>query len=126
MGIHNADYKFYSYFNIPVSAGFNYTQKVKEGLSIFTNIGLAADYLKMSDMVISLNSQEVKLKTDPDIKMGFKISGGFILGKTTLSINYMGLGKHNLKATMSSGTSSQDIEGNQKVDILTITLGFKI
>jgi hypothetical protein len=126
MGIHNANYKFYSYFNVPVSAGFNYTQKVKESVSLFTNLGLAADFLKISDMVISANSQSATVKSNPDIKMGFLISGGFVTNKTTVSINYMGLGKHNVKSTMSSGTSSQDISGSQKVSILTITLGRKI
>jgi len=126
MGIHGADYNFYSYYNIPVSAGFIYTQKVKEGLSLFTNLGLAADIMKMSDMVISLNGQEITVETKPDIKMGFKISCGLIENKTTVSINYMGLGKHDLKATVSSGSNSQKIEGKQKVGILTITLGFKI
>jgi len=123
-GILNADYRFFKYINIPVSAGFSYRQKVKDGVSLFTNFGLAGDFLKLSDLVISINNQEIIMNTQPDIRLGFKIGGGFIIGKTSVSINYLDLGKHKLNATMSTTGNSQVIKGNQKVGILTITLGF--
>lgn len=126
MGIYNADYQYYSYFNIPVSAGLNYTQKVRQNISLFTNLGIAASFLKMSDMVIKVSSQQISMEFKPDIRLGFKISGGFILNKTSISVNYLSLGKHNIKATMISAGNSQEVEGKQKVGIVTLTLGIKI
>jgi hypothetical protein len=126
IGIQNATYKFYSYFNIPVSAGFNYTQQIKKNAFLFTNMGLAADYLKITDMVISANGQEVTMTSEPNVKLGIKIGGGIQFGRNSISVNYLGLGRHKIKSTISSGTNSQDIEGKQKVGIIAITLNITI
>ena len=126
MGIHDAVYKFYSYINIPVSFGLNYSQKIKQDVFLFTNIGIAADYLKITTMSIKIGDQEALMKFKPDINMAFKIGGGLIIDKTSISVNYYGLGEHNVKGTISGGGNTQNFDGKQKTGILALTLGIKI
>lgn len=126
MGIHNADYKFYKYLNIPISAGLNYTFEADEKISLFGNVGLTANFLKITDFVIEVNNVEVTTEIDLSYSIGFKIGGGIMVNKkTSIAINYLELGEHDIKGKAKANGVSEDIDGKQKVNILTLTLGFK-
>ena len=58
--------------------------------------------------------------------MGFKRGGGILINKKmSIAIDYLGLGNHNINGeARADGVPSEPIDGEQKVDLLTITVGF--
>ena len=126
MGINNPDIKYYKFINIPITAGLNYTYQADEKIGVFANAGLALNFLKVTDMEIKANGQTVTQDIDLANSIGFKIGGGLLINKkTTISIDYYGLGKHDIEGEMKASGLSEDIEGEMKVDLLTLTLGFR-
>ena len=126
MGLSNLDIKFYKYINVPISAGLNYTYIADDKIGVFANAGLALNFLKMTDMVMEANSQTVTTSMDVANNLGFKVGGGILFNKkTTMSIDYFALGKHDIEGKMKALGVSQDLDTEGKVDLLTLTLGFK-
>lgn len=125
MGIINADIKFYKYLNLPITAGLNYTFQANEKVGLFANAGLVVNSLKITDMELKTHRQAVSAKMDVANSIGFKIGGGMIINqKVSISIDYLGLGKHNIKGEVKTIDYSEDIEGEMKIDLLNLTLGF--
>ena len=123
----NADITYYKYFNIPISAGLNYTFQADEDVSIIGNIGLTANFLNITDFVIEVDNEEITAEFDLANSIGFKIGGGILLkNKTSIEINYLGLGKHDIEGRMKYDGNSDDLEIEQEVTILTLTIGFKL
>lgn len=126
MGISDVSYKFYKYINIPVTAGLDYSYQADDKIGVFANAGLALNFLKLTDMEIELNGQTVTTKMDLASSIGFKIGGGILINdKTSISIDYFGLGEHDLEGEVSSGSNTDDIDTQGKIDLLTLTIGFK-
>jgi len=127
-GIANADYRFYSYFNIPVTTGLMFTQRINQKLIVLANLGVAGDIMKTSDLIVKVNKDEVaRAKFSPDMKVGFKVGGGIRFNeRTTLSVDYLGLGKHKTTAKVSGSGDTAQINAEQQVNILTVTLGVKV
>lgn len=126
IGIFNAEYKFYKYINIPVTAGLNYTYLADEKIGVFANAGLALNFLKITDMEIEVNGQTVTTEMDLANSIGFKIGGGILINqKTSISIDYYGLGKHDIEGKVKLNGFSEDVEGEGTIDLITLTLGFK-
>lgn len=126
MGINNPSIKFYKYINVPITAGLNYTYKVDEKIGVFVSTGLALNFLKITDMELKANRQTVTTKMDFANNIGFKIGGGILLNKKfSVSIDYLGLGTHDIKGIVTTTGFSQDIDGESKVDLLTFTFGIK-
>ncbi len=127
MGIYNAEFTFYKHINIPVSAGLNYTYKADDRLSVFANAGLTLNFYKMTDMVITVDTQDVTTSFDAASSVGFKIGGGILLNnRISLAVDYWGLGNHEITGEMSSGGQTENINGKQKVDIFSVTLGLRL
>lgn len=127
MGINNPDIKFYKYINVPITAGLHYTYQADDKIGVFVNAGLAFNYLKITDMELESNGETATVEMDLANGFGFKLGGGILINeKTSISIDYLGLGKHDIEGTVKSNGFSEDIDGEQKVDLLTLTLGFKI
>jgi hypothetical protein len=125
MGIINADIIFYKYLNLPISAGLNYTYQANDKVGVFTNAGLVVNSLKITDMELKTHRQAVSAKMDVANSIGFKIGGGMIINqKVSISIDYLGLGTHDIKGEIRTTDTSEDIEGEMKVDLLNLTLGF--
>jgi hypothetical protein len=125
LGIRNAAYKFYSYINIPVTVGLNYSYKADDRMGVFANAGMVWNFLKVTDMEIIVSGQtfttEMALASNP----GFKIGGGLLIdSSTSLSINYFGLGVHDLEGKVKRDYISENIDGEGKVDLLTLTLHY--
>jgi hypothetical protein len=128
MGINNADYKFYKNINVPITAGLNYSYQADDKIGVFANAGLALNFRKITDMEVEVNGQTVTSEIDLANSIGFKIGGGILINqKTSTSIDYLGLGKHDIKAKVKSNGfyEDSDIDGDGKVDLVTLTLGFK-
>lgn len=126
MGINNADIKYYKYINVPVTAGLNYTYKADDKIGVFANAGLALNFLKITDMELKVNGQTVTTEMNLANSIGFKIGGGILINqKISISIDYLGLGKHDIEGKVKTTGYSEDIDGEGKVDFLTLTLGIK-
>lgn len=125
LGIH-ADYKFFKYINIPVSAGLNYTYQADDKVGIFANAGVTLNFLKITDMEIEEANETITQEMEIANSMGFKIGGGILLNqKISISLDYYALGEHDVDGEMSIIGFSEDIDFEQEVDLVTLTLGFK-
>ena len=124
--IGSTKYDFFEYYNFPVSGGLSYTYAANSNISIFGNGGLTLNFLKISDLGIGVYGGTAKLKFDLATSLGYRISGGVIINKkTSIAINYWGLGKHDMNSEMSFAGEHEDFDlGEIKVDILTLTLGY--
>ena len=126
MGIYNANYKFFKYINIPITTGLNYTYQADDKIGVFANAGLALDFMKITDMEIEYSSYKLIQKMDLTNCIGFKIGGGIIINqKTSISIDYLALGEHDIEGESTIIGYSEDIDGELKVSLLTLTLGIK-
>jgi opacity protein-like surface antigen len=126
MGINNPDIKYYKYINIPLTAGLNYTYQADDKIGVFANAGLAVNFMKITDMELKANGQTVTTEMDLANSIGFKIGGGILINqKTSISIDYLALGEHDIEGELKTTGYSEDIDGEGKVDLLTLTLGFK-
>lgn len=125
MSLYNPDIKYYNYINVPLTAGLNYSYKADNNIGLFVNGGLSLNFLKITDMKIEANGASVTQEMEMANSIGLKIGGGLQFGqKTFISIDYLGLGKHDIEGVMRSGDQTQDIDGELTVDMITLTLGF--
>ena len=126
MGLNNMDIKYYNYINVPLTAGLSYNYKADKNIGLFANAGLALNFLKITDMRIEAYGSSATQEMEIANSVGLKIGGGILFGeKTFISIDYLGLGKHDIEGVMKSGSQTQDVDGDVKVDLLTLTLGFR-
>jgi len=126
MGIYNANYKFFKYINIPITTGLNYTYQADDKIGVFANAGLALNFMKITDMEIEYSSFKLIQKMDLANCIGFKIGGGILINqKTSISIDYLALGEHDIEGESTFSGYSDDIDGELKVNLLTLTLGIK-
>jgi len=126
MGIYNASYKFFKYINIPITTGLNYSYQADDKIGVFANAGLALNFMKITDMEIEYNSFKLSQKMDLANCIGFKIGGGILINqKTSISIDYLALGEHDIEGESSISGYSDNIDGELKVNLLTLTLGIK-
>lgn len=126
LGIYNPEIKYYNYINVPLSGGLNYAYQADDKIGVFANAGLVLNFLKITDMEIEAEGETFTTEVDLASKLGFKIGGGLLLNKkTSISIDYFGLGDHNIDGEMKSTWESEDIKGKAKVDFVTLTLGIR-
>ena len=126
LGIYNADIKYFKYINVPITAGLNYSYQADDKIEVFANAGLALNFLKITDVELKVIGQTVTEEFDLANCIGFKIGGGILINqKTSISIDYFGLGKHDIESTVKTTGYSVDTDGEQKIDLLTLTLGFR-
>jgi opacity protein-like surface antigen len=127
IGIYDADIKFYKYINLPITAGLDYSYQADDKIGVFANAGLALNFLKITDMELKSNGQTVTSDMDLANSIGLKIGGGILINqKVSISIDYYGLGKHDIDGKAKTTGYSEDIDGELKVDLLTFTLGFRL
>ena len=126
LGIYNADIKYYKYINVPITAGLNYSYQADDKIGVFANAGLALNFLKITEMELKANGQTATSVMDVANSIGLKIGGGILINqKTSVSIDYFGLGKHDIDGKVKTTGYSENIEGVVKVDLLTLTIGFR-
>jgi len=123
----DVDINFTKYLNIPITAGLYYAYKANESVSLFGELGLGVDFLKMTDMKMETNGGEIKFKNKSKAQMAFEFGGGLIIAdKYIFDLHYCGLGKHDLSTKIEYDGGSEDIgDSDLKVSLLTVSLGFK-
>lgn len=126
MGL-DVDITYYKYINVPITAGLNYTYKANEQISLFADLGIGADFLKITNYKMEADNEEVELNFDLSTQLAYKFGGGLLIqDKYSIGLNYYGLGKHDVKGEMKYNGDSEDIEDLElKVDVLTLTFGIK-
>jgi hypothetical protein len=123
----SADIKFYKYVNVPIMAGLNYTVKANDQISLFADFGIGASILKMTEMKVEENNNEVLLNWKLSTVLGYNFGGGVLINdKYSIGLNYYGLGEHKLKGEVEANGQTQDMDDIKlKVNILTLTAGIK-
>ena len=121
--------KYFKYINVPITAGLNYTFQVDDEMAVFANAKLALNFLKITDFEVEYGGEKLIFRYDLANNLGFTIGGGFLINqKISVSIDYLGLGEHDINATFIYTGPDPDIDNESgeiriRVDILTLTLG---
>jgi|SRR5690606_8343292 len=130
------DIRFMKYFTIPVSAGLNYTYNTNSNVSLFGNLGLVANLMKITNQEIESYEGGTTTQTfDFSSNLGFKLGGGVILNeKTYISLNYISAGKQKIKGEIEYENdgyggdydNSTSFKSKHKINYLTLTVGFRL
>lgn len=126
------DYSLPKYLNIPILAGFQYEKSLSVGVKLYGEAGVGLNILKLTNLSASVDDNEMKMKFNPSVKLGYKIGTGVVLqDKYTISLNYLGLGSHKVKYESKveyDGDSESDDDKFEKalsVSSLNITFGIR-
>lgn len=123
----DVDITYPKYINIPITAGVNYTADL-EKIGLFVELGLAYNFLKITNFEIEVGSENLKLEFNTASNFGFKIGGGILVNDNlSISLNYFALGEHDIdgEADISGGFGSGNINLEREVSLLTINIGYK-
>lgn len=123
----NIDIKYYKYINVPIIGGLNYTFKANEQVALFVDLGIGADFFKVTNMTMESANEEWEIKFHLSSRLAYKFGGGLLIqDKYIIGLNYNVLGKHDAKAEIEYNGDTLDPEDfEKKVDILTLTFGIK-
>ncbi len=130
-GIDDIKIEYYKYVNVPLTVGLNYIYEGDGMIGVFANAGVALNLLKMTNMKFSSEIEEEALKVKMDLasNLGFKAGAGILFAKKYfVSIDYFGLGKHEIDVEIKEMGLMELIVGfdiERKVDLLTVSLGVK-
>ena len=119
-------YEFPKYYNIPISAGLEYIYEINEKLSLLCNLGMTYNFFKVTDYTYDTMFGDHAFEADWASNIGFKTAIGILYKqKASISIDFLGLGKHEVDIKMiDSGTVEDEGIKEAKVNMLTITLGW--
>lgn len=121
------DIKYSKFINVPVTAGLNYIYEAGNKIGVFANAGLALNFLKITDLEIIANTNLGSSTAEYDLayNVGFKIGGGILINqKMSVSLDYLGLGIHNIDSIIMIDGYQDHYETEVKVDFLTLTVGY--
>jgi opacity protein-like surface antigen len=126
MGV-DVDITYIKYVNIPITAGLNYTFKANDQVSLFGDLGIGADFFKVTNMTFEANNEEMEVNYKLSTQLAYKIGGGLMIkDKYIIGIHYNGLGEHDLKGEMKYDGDTEDLDDSKlKVSLLTFTFGIK-
>ena len=119
-------FEFPKYYNIPISAGIEYIYEINDKLSLFGNLGMTYNFFKVSDYTWENNWSDFAYEADWADNFGFKTALGILYKqKASVSIDFLGLGKHEVDVKMvDSGTVEDESISEAKVNMLTLTFGW--
>lgn len=113
--------EFPKYYNIPISTGIEYVMKTGGKLSLFSNIGITYNFFKTSDQIQDVLVNE----TDWSNRLGFKAALGVLFKqKASISIDYFGLGEHEINSRMAGGSGEMEYDTKATIKMLTLTFGW--
>jgi opacity protein-like surface antigen len=114
--------EFPKYYNIPISTGIEYVLKTGGKLSLFSNIGITYNFFKASDQI----RDDLVNETDWSNSLGFRAALGVLFKqKASISIDYLGLGEHEIKSRLvSSGSGEMEYDTKTTINMLTLTFGW--
>ena len=123
----DVDITYYKYINVPITAGLNYTFKANEQVSLFADLGIGADFFKVTNMTMEADNEEIEFNFDLSTQLAYKLGGGLLIqDKYIIGLHYNGLGKHNVKGEVKYDGDTADLDDLElKVDVLTLTFGIK-
>lgn len=119
-------FEFPKYYNIPISAGIEYIYEIDEKLSLLCNLGMTYNFFKVTDYTYDNMFGDYAHIADWANNIGFKTAIGILYKqKASISIDFLGLGKHEVDVKMiDSGTVEDEFIAEAKVNMLTLTLGW--
>lgn len=123
----SVDITYYKHINIPVTGGLYYAYKANETVSVFGELGIGVDFLKMTNMKLEANGEEASFVFKSKAQLAYEFGGGLLLRDTySLEIHYCGLGKHSSTGEFKYDGGSEDMgDSDLKVSLVTISVGFK-
>lgn len=123
----DVDIKYYKFINVPIIAGLNYNFKANEQVSLFADLGIGADFFKVTNMTLEAENEKLEYNFDLSTQLAYKFGGGLLIqDKYIIGLHYNGLGKHNVKGEMKYDGDTEDLNDFElKVDVLTLTFGIK-
>ncbi len=123
----NADIKHSKYYNIPLSAGVLFKHYMRNHMAIYAQGGLTINFFKCTNFVATINDEDLTVKYDIDNSVGFRIGGGMDLNDNiSVGIDYFALGKHKADGQIDIPLFGPvDTSVETKVDILTVTVGYR-
>ena len=125
LGISNANYNYFKYINIPVSAGINYTYHANDKIALQGSAGLTLNFLKVTDFVIEVNNQEVTNEFGLSSNFGFKAGAGLLFDdQISVGFSYLNQGKHDVESELSGAGLSQELDSELKVSLLSLFVGY--
>ena len=114
------EYKFHSYYNIPLSLGGFYKYSVNENIALSGNAGVTVNFFKTSDLVVGNST----FQADWSNSIGFMIGAGVTYKeRVSFQVNYLGLGKHDY-TVVNTSTPEYPSDGEMEINMLTLTIGF--
>lgn len=119
---------YYKYINIPATAGLNYTYRANDKISLFTDLGIGANFLKLTTMSLEAFGENVDYNFKLSAQLAYKIGGGLLINdKYILGLYYDGLGEHRIKGEVEfEDGRTEDLEDiKQKLSLLRLTIGIK-
>ena len=123
-----SEFTFPNNINIPISAGIDYTYKANDQLSLYGQGGLTLSLFKLTDFIwLEEGFDDYEQKHDLSTSFGFNLGAGFIINnKFDIGLKYFGLGEHGIEGEYEYGTDDGNIDYDQKVSLLMVTLGFRL
>lgn len=128
LGVDDEDITYYKYVNVPVTAGLSGTYAGNGQVSVFGEVGIGVDFLKITDMTIEVNNKDMVTNFDVSAQLAYVIGGGvWINDKVGIGLHYNNLGKHEIDGEMKYAGYTEDLESSDlKVGLVTLTLGVKL
>jgi hypothetical protein len=122
-----ADIKDFSYLNLPLFAGANYSFMSKKDFNFLGELGIGVDFFKKTNLKVKSGEIKYKERFDLSAKLAFKAGLNAIYkDKYQLGINYLMLGKQQIKGEQIMMGTSLDFEGeSQVVGVLSLTFGYR-
>ena len=126
MGI-DADIKFYEYINFPLTLGLDYTFQSDKNTNVFFRGAVVANFLKTTDYTVAVGTSKLSIVFDWAKNYGFKVGGGVLINKKTIiALDLYGLGEHSIDATLNQDGEAENLNIKQKINFLTLTIGFRL
>jgi hypothetical protein len=129
-GIDDDDITFPKYFNIPVSAGLNFTHNFDEKIGLYGNLGLVANFLKITDFEVESDYGDVALTYTARTNLGLRVGGGLIINnKFYISLNYIDAGKTKIDYEFDYEDEpfyNDEYSNKSKISYLNLLVGIKL
>jgi opacity protein-like surface antigen len=118
------EHKFYKYINIPVMGGLNYSIKANDQISLFGEVGLGVNFVKLTNWTMEVDNEEMEATFDSSTKFAYKLGGGLLLdGGYSIAIHYFALGDHKIKGEIDYDGDKESFKWKREISMVTLTIG---
>ncbi|HSV77500.1 MAG TPA: outer membrane beta-barrel protein [Bacteroidales bacterium] len=121
------DIKYHRFMNIPITAGFKHTNQLNDRIGLFANVGLAWNFLNITNLEATILGQSMTMEFDPTNNFGFSLGAGIIFNQRfSFSIDYFGLGTYEYEARVRAPGFSQTDNLEGKIEFLALRFGVRL